>query len=380
MALLKFLLCFLLFPLIFPSSIAGAAPMLPPVKAAYWPSWVLETFPPSAIDTALFTHVYFAFLMPDNRSFAFEFPDTTVAALSQFTTSLTRKNPSVKTLFSIGGGGSDSDLFARIASDTSSRQIFIDSSIKTARKFGFHGVDLDWEFPKDTTEMKYFADLIIQWRKTIDREAKTTSRPPLLLTAAVYYASEFLTYGERRSFPAEAISKSLDWINVMCFDYHGSWDTSATGAHAALFDPHTNLSSHYGLRSWISAGVPRNKMVMGIPLYGKSWTLKDPNVHGVGAPATAVGPGDNGILTYVQVQEFNKRTAATVVYDIRTVSAYSYVESSWVGYDSVQSTTTKVEFAQAIGLRGYFFWALSYDSADWEISTHASNAWVDDRL
>ena len=70
------------------------------------------------------------------------------------------------------------------------------------------------------------------------------------------------------------------------------------------------------------------------------------------------------------MQEFNKRTAATVVYDIRTVSAYSYVESSWVGYDSVQSTTTKVEFAQAIGLRGYFFWALSYDSADSEISTH----------
>lgn len=80
------------------------------------------------------------------------------------------------------------------------------------------------------------------------------------------------------------------------------------------------------------------------------------------------------LMVYVyyleQVDEFNKKNNATVVYDIRSVSAYSYVDSSWVGYDDVKSTTTKVEFAQAIGLRGYFFWALSYDSADWQISTH----------
>lgn len=302
MAVLKFFIYSVLLSLNFSSSFAAKMEPAPAVKAAYWPSWVLETFPPSAINTALFTHLYYAFLMPSNDSFAFDLSDSTAAALSQFTSSLRRKNSPVKALYSIGGGGSDSALFARIASDAASRQIFIDSSISTARKFGFDGVDLDWEFPKDVTEMKYFADLIIQWRKTIEREAKATSRPPLLLTAAVYYASEFLIYGDRRAFPAAAISMSLDWINVMCFDYRGSWDTSATGAHAALFDPHTNLSSHYGLRSWISAGVPRNKMVMGIPLYGKSWTLKDPNVHGVGAPAVAVGPGDNGILTYVQVR------------------------------------------------------------------------------
>ncbi|XP_008443884.2 class V chitinase CHIT5b-like [Cucumis melo] len=377
MALLKFLMCSV-FVLTFTARAAHMSPS-PPVKAAYWPSWFSESFPPSAINTALFTHIYYAFLMPSNRSFTFDLPETTKAELSQFTSSLRRKNPPVKTLFSIGGGGSDSDLFARIASNAKSRQIFIDSSINTARKFGFDGLDIDWEFPKDTTEMEYFADLITQWRKTIDREAKLTSRQPLLLSAAVYYASEFRTYGEPRSFPAAAISKSLDWINVMCFDYHGSWDTTATGAHAALFDPHTNLSSHYGLRSWISAGVPRSKMVMGIPLYGKSWTLKDPYVHGVGAPAVGVGPGDQGILTYVQVKEFNEKTKATIVYDIRTVSAYSYINTSWVGYDDVKSTTTKVEFAQANDLRGYFFWALSYDSGDWEISTHASKAWVDDQ-
>lgn len=76
------------------------------------------------------------------------------------------------------------------------------------------------------------------------------------------------------------------------------------------------------------------------------------------------------IYMFEQVKEFNEKTKATIVYDIRTVSAYSYIHTSWVGYDDVKSTTTKVEFAQANDLRGYFFWALSYDSGDWEISTH----------
>jgi chitinase len=153
----------------------------------------------------------------------------------------------------------------------------------------------------------------------------------------------------------------------MCFDYRGSWDTSATGAHAALYDPKSNISTSYGLTSWVRAGVPRNMVVMGLPLYGRTWLLKDPKVNGIGAPATAAGPGDDGVLIFSQVEKFNKENGATVVYDAKTVSTYSYVGTSWIGYDDSRSTTVKLKFAQALGLRGYFFWALSYDS-EWEIS------------
>jgi chitinase len=55
------------------------------------------------------------------------------------------------------------------------------------------------------------------------------------------------------------------------------------------------------------------------------------------------------------------------VYDAKTVSTYSYAGTTWIGYDDSRSTTVKLEFAQALGLRGYFLWALSYDS-EWEIS------------
>ncbi|CAK7338275.1 unnamed protein product [Dovyalis caffra] len=337
----------------------------PAIKAAYWPSWS-ETFPPSAVDTTLFTHIFYAFLLPSNVTFKFELSDSTASLLKNFTTTLHQKNPPVKTLFSVGGGSSDPKLFARMASNVGSRNIFINSAIEVARNYGFDGMDLDWEFPQNPKDMADLGQLFKEWRVAIQKEARSTHRSPLLLTAAVYFSVDFQWAETYRKYPAASIAKSLDWINAMCFDYHGSWDTSATGAHAALYDPNSNISTSYGLTSWIRAGVPRHMVVMGLPLYGKTWQLKDPNVNGIGAPAVATGPGD-GVLVFSEVEKFNKENGATVVYDARTVSTYSYAGTSWIGYDDSRSTTMKIKFAQALGLRGYFFWALSFDS-EWKIS------------
>uniref|UniRef100_A0A5B7BN03 Putative chitinase-like protein 4 n=1 Tax=Davidia involucrata TaxID=16924 RepID=A0A5B7BN03_DAVIN len=345
------------------------------VKGAYWPSWASD-FPPSAIDTSLFTHIYYAFLSPNNVTFKFDISNSTAILLSNFTSTLHAKNPPVKTLFSIGGGSDGPILYSRMASNASSRKNFIDSTIKVARKFGFDGIDLDWEFPQTPQDMQNLGHLLDEWRAEVQNEAKPTNRTPLLLTAAVYFSVDFFLSGVHRSFPVASLSENLDWINVMCYDYHGSWDTSATGAHAALFDPKSNISTSYGLRSWIKARMPRSKLIMGLPLYGRTWRLKDPKSHGIGAPAVGVGPGDElGQMTFFQVEMFNKENNATVKYDVDTVSTYSVAGTSWIGYDDVRSTSVKIGFAQALGLRGYFFWAVNGDH-DWKISRQASSLWI----
>lgn len=341
------------------------------IKSAYWPSWSNATFPVTAIDTSHFTHLYYAFLLPDPSSHRLAVSDSDHLLLSRFNTQLhTHKTPnSPATLLSIGGGGVDPTLFPNISSDQTRRLIFIKSAIETARKYGFNGVDLDWEYPRNPKEMSNLGQLLLEWRAEIDREAIATVAPPLLLTAAVYFSATMIFDPANQSYPAKAISQSVDWVNVMCYDYYGAWDTTTTGAHAALYNPiNTRLSTSHGLRSWAWAGVPSGKLVMGLPLFAHTWKLAHPEAHGVGVPAVGVGPGgESGILTFAEVEEFNRRERAKVVYENVTVSAYSYVGEWWIGYDNTVSVRKKIKFARRMGLRGYFFWAVSGDKK-WKIS------------
>ncbi|KAJ0749602.1 putative chitinase [Helianthus annuus] len=337
-----------------------------PNKGGYWPSWSND-FPPSAIDTTLFTHVYYAFLAPNNTTFKFEIDDHTAFLLKNFTTTLHEKTSPVKTMFSVGGGSFGSKTFSHMALDHNSRKSFILSAIEVARKFDFDGVDLDWEFPQNPIDMVNFGHLLHEWRVAVKKEAKSTSKPKLLLSAATYFKPEVTLDNVYRKYPVKSINKNLDWINAMCYDYHGSWDLTATGTLAALFDPHSNVSTSYGLQSWIKAKIHPEKLVMGLPLYGRTWKLKDPTLYGIGAPAIDVGPGIEGSMPYIEVQEFNAQNNANVVFDDATISYYSVAGSSWIGYDDVRSVKLKIEYARLLKIGGYFFWAVDGDQ-EWKIS------------
>ncbi|KAM3220969.1 G-type lectin S-receptor-like serine/threonine-protein kinase [Capsicum annuum] len=71
----------------------------------------------------------------------------------QFTRTVLQKNPSVKTILSIGGGAAHKTAYGIMARTNSSRKSFIDSSIRLAREFGFHGLDLGWQYPQSTSDM-----------------------------------------------------------------------------------------------------------------------------------------------------------------------------------------------------------------------------------
>nr|QEL09547.1 class V chitinase [Pinus contorta] len=349
------------------------------VKAAYWPSYAVSYSPPSSINAALFTHIFYAFANLNDQTFQVELPAT--AKPAEFTLTLRKKNPFLKTLISIGGGGSNSTAFALMASNASRRKVFINSAIALARKYGFHGLDLDWEFPKDATEMQNLGSLFAEWRHAIELEARAWPRcPRLLLTAAVYFAQYFLLAADKRAYPATSITQNLDWVNVMCYDYHGSWDISATGAHAALYDPTSNISTSFGIGSWLHSGVPPNKVAMGMPLYGRSWILKSLDDTEIGAPAVAAGPkqtlsNEKGVMFFSEIRELINQKNATEVFDKETVSAYSYSSDLlWVGYDNQESVATKVSFAKEMHLLGYFFWAIGQDN-NWMLSAQASDSW-----
>ncbi|KAG2691405.1 hypothetical protein I3760_08G007100 [Carya illinoinensis] len=208
---------------------ATSVAMHPPnflIKAAYWSSF--DAFPASAIDTSYFTHLYSAFLLPEPITYKLNVTQFDQVKIPELMGALGTKNPPVITLLSIGGGGNDPIVFSRMASSWATRKTFIDSTIEVARKYGFHGVDLDWEFPANEEDMSNLALLYKQWQEALVDEARTCGKSHLLLTSAVYYASKFTDVP--RSYPTYAITRYVDWVSPMCFDYHGKWE-NFTGAH-----------------------------------------------------------------------------------------------------------------------------------------------------
>jgi chitinase len=67
----------------------------------------------------------------------------------------------------------------------------------------------------------------------------------------------------------------LDSVNVMAYDIHGAFDP-VTGHNAALYandqdeDQKLNVSSAMNEYATIW-GVPKNKLTMGVPFYGRGW-------------------------------------------------------------------------------------------------------------
>lgn len=334
------------------------------VKAAYW---LYDTnFPAADIDSTLFTHLFCAFADLNAQNYQVTVSSENQARFSSFTTTVQQKNPAVKALLSIGGGNATTtESFVTMASQAASRKSFIDSSIKLARSLNFHGLDIDWEYPRNATQMSNFGTLLNEWRSAVALEARSSGKPALLLTAAVIYTANYFGLIS----PTSAISNSLDWINVMAYDFNYPGDRNGsiiTGPPAALFSPdRIQVSGDSGIRAWIQSGLSPKKIVLGFPFFGHSLQLANANNHGFWAPTSGVVNG--GAMAYNEIRQFIMSTSATKVFNATVVSDYCYSGTTWIGYDDTQSVSTKVKYAKDKGLLGYSAWQISQDD-NWILS------------
>ncbi|XP_062078324.1 class V chitinase-like [Humulus lupulus] len=339
------------------------------VKAAYW--FPESEFSVTSIDSSLFTVLFCAFAQLNPQNYQVFIPSQNAQKFSTFTSTVRRRNPSVKTLISIGGGAADKSVYAAMASDWNRRQAFIHSSISLARSNNFLGLDLDWEYPSTPDQMTQFGYLVDEWRSAVAEEARNSGRPPLLLVAAVFYSSRYETGDE---YVVPALARSLDWINVMGYDFYAPDWSSVTGPPGALYNPGRSANADNGIRAWIQAGFPVNKIVLGFPFIGYGWTLLNPSNNGYFAPTTGAAFPDNGAKTYQQIKEFIANNRATAVFNSAVVSDYCYSGRTWFGYDDTQSIITKVRYIKEKRLRGYFAWHVGGDN-NMGLSQTASQTW-----
>ncbi|KAK3399732.1 glycoside hydrolase, partial [Sordaria brevicollis] len=277
---------------------------------------------------------------------------------------LKKANRHLRVLLSIGGWEySKSPNFGTAASTPTSRAQFARSSIALMKDWGFDGIDVDWEYPASDTEAQNFLLLLKEIRSQLDAYAAANNPGyRFLLTIAAPAGPE--RYNVLQPY-LKGIGETLDFINLMAYDFAGSWSTAA-GHQANLFVNSSNpestpYSTDRAVTDYIAAGVPSSKIVLGMPIYGRAFLA----TAGPGTPFTGVGVIDEPRSWEAGVWDYKAlpKPGAKVITDEKVGASWSYdpVTKEMISFDSPDMVKRKVAYIKEKGLGGGMFWEASAD-------------------
>lgn len=332
---------------------AGVAPAAEPQRLAVGYYSAASEFPVSQIPWRHFTHLCHAFLVTDAEGK----PITGEQVPSRSLTAAAHTN-NVKVLLSLGGGKTASGL-AKVTASRKTLGQYVKSVVTIVVKNGYDGVDIDWEFPRDRASRTGFVALVSALRYTLDRVATKQEREePYLLTAAVSATGFFGKW-----IDTGAVMGRLDWLHVMTYDMAGPWSKSA-GHHAPLYpspdDPEKAWRSVVGaMEYWHKdRGVPKDKLVVGVPLYGRAYPVTE--------RFATLEPDDrtkHGTLSFSQVRQLVGRDWLAEWDDQSRAPWLSPPDEKplLIAYDDRNSVDQKAKWAKEQGYRGLFYWAVHHD-------------------
>lgn len=284
---------------------------------------------------------------------------------------LKQQHPGLKIIVSLGGWGLSGGFSS--AAEPQNVRAFVHSCVQMFIRGDFapgieapgifDGIDIDWEYPvsggtvpglpEDTRDLTAMA---AEFRRQLD-----AVRPGLWLTAA-------LPGGENhfKDFELKKLSRSMNFLAIMAYDMASASDPT-TGFASALFRDPSNPAPNnnygaYAVEAFLHAGVPAQKIVLGVPFGGgRHWDgVKDIN-HGLyqpaGPPAAARGaanPGSGGLQSLPADADRQYWPVAG------TCSAW-YDNGFW-SYDCPQAMSAKMAYVRSHHLDGVMFWELSHDS------------------
>ncbi|XP_054011401.1 chitinase-3-like protein 2 isoform X1 [Hylaeus anthracinus] len=319
---------------------------------------------PSHIDPNLCTHIIVGFASVVNCSLDLGRSSFFYKEIL----SLKKLQPKLRVIVSVGGSSELRLGFSEMVKNHSNRKRFINSVLNVTKSFGFDGLDLDWEFPAwlgaDDLEKLHFTQLLIELQREFQR-----AKEPLILSVAVAAPQAIVD----QSYNVVEMAKYVDFVNLMAYDYHFYvWYYPVTGLNAPLFPRSaesgylSTLNLNFSAQYWLSKGMPREKLIIGMPTYGHSYRLDNPLNHGLPAPANGFGKlGTMGFVSYPTICQFLQNGAKSV-FENESKVPYVYKDREWVSYDDTTSFYYKAEWIRANNFGGAMIFSLNAD--DWNNS------------
>lgn len=297
------------------------------VIVAYVTSWS-EITP----DPAYMTHINYAFGHV-NESFNGVKIDNK-ERLKQIV-ALKSQAPQLKVLLSIGGW--ESGRFSEMAANDDFRRSFAKDCRRVVDKYNLDGIDIDWEYPTSSAagissspdDTQNFTLLMKDIRAAIGTDKQLT-----LATAA---------NGEYINF--RAILPYIDFVNIMAYDM-----ANAPQHHSALFRSVNagKLTGDEAVNAHLKAGVPRKKLVMGMPFYGR---------------------GGKEFANFMDYKKVDSSIKYTENWDDIAKVPYLTNENGVLvfGYETPRSLTIKCQYILNKGLLGGMYWDYDGDNEKGEL-------------
>ena len=274
---------------------------------------------------------------------------------------LRNKNPDLKILISIGGWGWSENFSDAVLTD-SSRKVFAKSSVEIIRKYNLDGVDIDWEYPGMPGEegnvfrpedKQNYTLMFEAIRKELDVFQKESGNPKLLTTAVAGFV-EWLDVTEMGK-----AQKYLDFVNLMTYDL---FQGDTVVHHASLYSSDmykTSKSADVAVKAFVKAGVPVEKLIMGLPFYSRKFTVAGQLQKGLGQKQSA----QEYFHGYTMIKDslVNKKGFKAYRDEVAKVP-YLINEKTkeLISYEDEESVREKCKYVLANKMGGVMFW--EYDS------------------
>ncbi|GAB3717142.1 glycoside hydrolase family 18 protein [Spirosoma flavus] len=302
------------------------------------------------------THINYAFVdVRKNRAWLHNLATDTTNLKNLY--NLKTRNPDLKILISIGGWAWSENFSDAVLSDTA-RVAFAASAVDIVRQYQLDGVDIDWEYPgmkgEDNVfrpeDRENFTLLFKSLREQLNILKQQTNKEYVVTTALPGFAEIFThtQMGQAQQY--------LDYINVMSYDHFTGGPLA--GHHTNLYPTgkiENESSGDNAVKLYKKAGVPAEKLVLGIAFYGRAWQLQndDPEL----LPRTIAKVERGGGYTFIR-DSLLTNPAYKRYWDLHARAPYLYNASlkRFVSYDDEQSVKEKCRYVKKKDMAGVMFW------------------------